>query len=136
MKRLLAELRRRQIYRFGVIYLAVAWLLTQITVSVEEPLNLPGWMDTLVITLLALGFPVALLLAWLHDAPSRDRDAAADESSAQPSQDAERIRGEIRFCTTPDRHCCARVTGSRTSRWSGTVRSIARCSGICRASSN
>ena len=92
MKRLIDELKNRLIYKFGVIYLAVAWLLTQIVVDLEEPLGLPGWMDTLVITLLAVGFPIGLLFAWLHD-----RAGAAASAPASRS-----FRGEIKFCTTPD----------------------------------
>lgn len=84
------ELKRRQIYKFAVIYLAVAWLLTQVIVNIEEPLGLPGWMDTLVITLLMLGFPLVLLIAWFLD---RSRAGAA---SGKPV-----VRGDIRFCTTP-----------------------------------
>jgi len=113
MKRLVTELRTRQIYKFGVIYLAVAWLLIQVIVNVETPLRLPGWMDTLVITLLALGFPIALLFAWLHDRSAAARTAeraavSADvpTTGARPAlpKAAKQLRGEIKFCTTPGGH--------------------------------
>ena len=48
----------------AAVYAVVAWLLVQIIVSIEGPLGLPIWTDTLVIVLVALGFPVALVLAW------------------------------------------------------------------------
>ena len=35
--------------------------------AIETPLNLPNWVDTLTITLLALGFPVALIFAWAFE---------------------------------------------------------------------
>ncbi len=61
------ELKRRNVFRVAAAYAIVSWLLIQIIVSIEEPLSLPSWSDTLVIVLLAAGFPVALLLAWAYD---------------------------------------------------------------------
>ena len=61
------ELRRRNVVRVGVGYAIVAWLLVQVIVSVEGPLNLPAWTDTLVIVLLAVGLVVALILAWAYE---------------------------------------------------------------------
>lgn len=125
MKRLITGLKRRQIYKFGVIYLAVAWLLIQIVVNVEEPLSLPGWMDTLVITLLGLGFPVGLLFAWTREtsarsaaaaeaAPARDhagRQGIAPgalprlpDAASTDGDEARVFRGDIRFCMTPGGH--------------------------------
>jgi hypothetical protein len=122
MKALVAELKRRQIYKFGVIYLAVSWLLIQVVVNVETPLSLPGWMDTLVIILLAVGFPIVLLFAWALERPAGERAAAEargttaasemgvagsnpsrpDSPHASPAGDARLVRGEIKFCTTAD----------------------------------
>ena len=61
------ELKRRNVVRVGVGYAIVAWLLVQVIVSVEAPLNLPYWTDTLVIVLLAVGLVVALILAWAYE---------------------------------------------------------------------
>ena len=61
------ELSRRNVFKVAVAYGIVAWLLVQIIVSVEAPLNLPDWTDTLIIILLAVGFVVALLLAWAYE---------------------------------------------------------------------
>ncbi|MEJ2761813.1 MAG: hypothetical protein P8126_09860, partial [Gammaproteobacteria bacterium] len=64
---LLTELRRRNVFKVAVAYAIVAWLLVQVTVAVENPLHLPPWMDTFVIVLLGIGFPVALILAWAFE---------------------------------------------------------------------
>ena len=61
------ELKRRNVVRVGIGYAIVAWLIVQVVVSIEEPLNLPSWTDTLVIILLAIGFVVALILAWAYE---------------------------------------------------------------------
>ena len=67
MNGLLAELRRRNVIKIAVAYAVVAWLLVQVVATIEEPLRLPGWFDTAVIVLLAIGFPVALVLAWAFE---------------------------------------------------------------------
>ena len=60
----LGEIKRRKIFQVAAVYLVVAWLLIQIVATVETPLNLPDWVDTLVILLLAIGFPVTLVMSW------------------------------------------------------------------------
>ncbi len=61
---LLAELRKRRILQVGLAYLALAWLLVQVAVAVFPAFDMPRWTLRLVILLLALGLPVALLMAW------------------------------------------------------------------------
>ncbi len=61
------EIKRRKVGRVAVAYAVVAWLLVEIVVTVEAPLNLPGWMDTFVIVLVLVGFPLALILSWAYD---------------------------------------------------------------------
>jgi adenylate cyclase len=60
----LGELKRRKTFQVAAIYTVVAWLLVQVASTVEGPLNLPDWVDTLVILLLVIGFPIALVLSW------------------------------------------------------------------------
>ena len=54
-----AELRRRKVFRVAAVYLVVAWLLVQVAGTTFEPMGLPPWTLKLVITLVALGFPLA-----------------------------------------------------------------------------
>jgi TolB-like protein/Tfp pilus assembly protein PilF len=61
---ILVEIKRRKIFQVAAVYLVVAWLLIQIVATVEAPLSLPDWVDTLVILLLAIGFPVTLVMSW------------------------------------------------------------------------
>ncbi len=60
----IGEIKRRKVFQVAVVYAVVAWLIIQIIGEVNEPLNLPGWLDTVVIVLLAVGFPIAVVLAW------------------------------------------------------------------------
>jgi len=60
----LAELKRRKVVRVAVVYAAVAFVVWQAAEIAVPGLNLPDWVLTLVILLTALGFPIALVLAW------------------------------------------------------------------------
>jgi adenylate cyclase len=62
-----AELKRRNVYRVAIAYAVVAWLLMQIATQIFPFLEIPNWAIRLVIMLLALGFPIALVLAWAYE---------------------------------------------------------------------
>ena len=67
MKRFFAELKRRNVYRVAVAYAVVAWLLIQIATQLFPIFEIPNWAVRLVVLLLALGFPIALILAWAFE---------------------------------------------------------------------
>jgi Tol biopolymer transport system component len=85
------ELKRRNVVKVGVAYAIVAWLLVQIIVSIEEPLNLPDWTDTLVIVLLGFGLAIAILLAWAYELTPDGIRAAGD---VQPTESVTRVTGQ------------------------------------------
>src|SRR5687768_12110927 len=62
-----AELKRRNVYKVAVAYAVVSWLSIQIATQVFPFFEVPNWAIRLVIWLLALGFPVALVLAWAFE---------------------------------------------------------------------
>jgi TolB-like protein/Tfp pilus assembly protein PilF len=61
---ILAELRKRRVFQVAVGYLAAAWLLVQVTATILPAFDLPVWALRFVVLLFALGFPIALLMAW------------------------------------------------------------------------
>jgi TolB-like protein len=61
------ELKRRKVFRVGVAYLVVGWLLIQVASTVAPQLNLPEWAPRLITFVIMLGFPIALVLAWILD---------------------------------------------------------------------
>jgi adenylate cyclase len=67
LRQLLAELKRRRVYRVAAVYLVVGWVLLQLGNIVVEPLRLPEWTMPLLIVFLLLGFCVAVVLAWAFD---------------------------------------------------------------------
>ncbi len=66
-RKFLAELRRRNVYRVAAAYAAVGWLVIQITTQVFPFLQIPTWVVSMVIALIALGFPIALVIAWAFE---------------------------------------------------------------------
>lgn len=65
--RLVAELRRRNVIRMAVLYAGLTWLILQI-IDVVDPnvIDLPDGTGQWSFILLAVGFPIALLLAWFY----------------------------------------------------------------------
>lgn len=61
------------------MYLAAAWLLLQVVATIAPILDLPDSLQRIVLVLIAIGFPAALILAWVLElTPSglkRDRGA-------------------------------------------------------------
>ena len=66
-KRFFAELKRRNVYRAAVLYGMSAWLLAQITTQIFPFFNVPNSAVRFVIIALALGFPIAMALAWIYE---------------------------------------------------------------------
>ena len=61
------ELRRRKVYRVAAAYVIAAGFIIQIASAVFPAWELPTWTFRLVVTLLLIGFPAALFLAWAFD---------------------------------------------------------------------
>ena len=67
LKKFFAELKRRKVYTVAVTYAVVGWLLIQVVTQVFPPFEIPNWAERLVIVAILLGFPVALVFAWIYD---------------------------------------------------------------------
>jgi serine/threonine-protein kinase len=80
------ELKRRNVYKVGVAYAVVGWLLIQVATQVFPFLEIPNFAIRLVIFATALGFPVALIIAWAFELTpegikrTEDADAARQRS--------------------------------------------------------
>src|SRR5262249_25249084 len=62
-----AELKRRNVYKVAVAYAIVGWLSIQIATQVFPFLEIPDWVVRLVIVAVAIGFPIALVIAWAFE---------------------------------------------------------------------
>jgi TolB-like protein/cytochrome c-type biogenesis protein CcmH/NrfG len=61
------EVKQRKVYRVALGYAVVAWLVIQISATVMPAYHAPEWILPIFITAIALGFPVALVLAWAFE---------------------------------------------------------------------
>lgn len=61
------ELKRRNVFRVGIAYLVVAWLVAQVLQLVFESFGTPDWAIKSALVLLAAGFPFALFFAWAFE---------------------------------------------------------------------
>jgi tetratricopeptide (TPR) repeat protein len=87
VKTLLAELKRRRVYRVGVVYAAAAFVIWQAAEIAFPALRLPDWLLTAVVVLTLIGFPIALILAWAFDiTPEGVRRTGPVESGAAPTK--------------------------------------------------
>ena len=62
-----AELKRRNVFKVGIAYVIVAWLLLQVVSIVAPALHLPEWTLSFITLLIIIGFPLAIFLAWAYE---------------------------------------------------------------------
>src|SRR6185312_7569999 len=78
------ELKRRHVWRVAIAYAVVAWLLVQVATQVFPFFNIPDWTVRLVVILIAIGFPIAVIFAWVYELTPEGirRTAPADSPEA------------------------------------------------------
>ena len=63
----LSELNRRNVFRVAIVYVVTAWLIAQVAGLAADSFGAPAWVMKMIITMLALGAPVALVMAWAYE---------------------------------------------------------------------
>jgi tetratricopeptide (TPR) repeat protein len=61
------ELKRRKVIKANAMYLATAFIILEVVDIITPALHLPSWTVTLVLVLLAVGFPISIILSWIFD---------------------------------------------------------------------
>ena len=64
----IAELQRRKVFKVGAAYLVVAWLAVQAASIAFPTFEAPLWALRVFILVCLLGFPIAVVMAWVFDA--------------------------------------------------------------------
>src|SRR3546814_688730 len=109
LHRFFTELRRRRVICVAIVYAVAGWVIVEVASTVLPPLDLPDWSVRLVIVLVALGFPIAVIMGWMfdlgpgglakEDAPSAVPDpraiAAAPDTPAAPVPRSEEHTSEL-----------------------------------------
>jgi len=62
-----AELKRRKVFKVGAAYLVVAWLAVQAASIGFPAFDAPPWALRVFILIALLGFPIAVVMAWVFD---------------------------------------------------------------------
>jgi TolB-like protein len=90
---LLEELKRRHVWRVAIAYAVAGWLLVQIATQVFPFFSIPNWAVRLVVVLIVIGFPVAVIWAWVYELTPEGirRTAPADSPEARPEHESRRI---------------------------------------------
>jgi len=63
----LSEIKRRNVLRMALLYGVTAWLIMQVADVVIGLATLPEWSGQAVLGVLAVGFPIALIFAWVYE---------------------------------------------------------------------
>ena len=80
---ILAELKRRRVFRALAAYAIVAFAVLQVIEPVIHGLHLPDWVLSFVVVALGVGLPIVLVLAWIFDlGPAGIERTDATEASA------------------------------------------------------
>ena len=64
---LIAELQRRKVFKVGAAYLVVAWIAIQAASIGFPTFDAPLWVLRVFILVVMLGFPIAVVMAWVFD---------------------------------------------------------------------
>ncbi|TAN08300.1 MAG: hypothetical protein EPN36_00385 [Rhodanobacteraceae bacterium] len=97
----LEELKRRHVWRAAVAYAVAGWLIVQIATQVFPFFDIPNADVRLVVVLIAIGFPIALALAWAYEITPEGirRTEAADSPAARPEHEARQIGRKLNALT-------------------------------------
>jgi TolB-like protein/tetratricopeptide (TPR) repeat protein len=80
------ELKRRKVYRVAIAYVVASWALAQGLAQVLPVFDIPNSVIRVVIALMLIGFPVALVLAWIFDiTPTGIERTSKTQSVATPT---------------------------------------------------
>jgi TolB-like protein/Tfp pilus assembly protein PilF len=78
------ELKRRNVFRVAIAYLAGAWFLTEVAGTLFPAFGIPDWGVRFVVIICALGLVPALFISWAYELTpeglKREKDVERDKS--------------------------------------------------------
>jgi len=87
LTKVLAELKRRNVYKVAVAYAVGGWALAQGIAQVFPVFDIPNWVVRLLVLLIVLGFPIALMIAWGFEAtPEGIKSTEVADAAGQRSR--------------------------------------------------
>ena len=67
MTGLFQEMKRRNVFRVAIAYIAASWLVLQVLDLVVENVEAPPWVMKFLLAVAAIGFPLALVFSWAYE---------------------------------------------------------------------
>ncbi len=123
------ELKRRNVFKVGIAYVIVAWLVAQVLQLVFESFGTPPWAIKTVLVLLATGLPFALFFAWAFEMTPEGlkREHEVDRSQSIAPQTGSKLNFMImaamvlalayfawdKFIVTPERETALREAATQ-----------------------
>lgn len=77
-----SELKRRHVFRVALAYVLAAWLVLQVADVILPILQAPGWIAQVLLASIAVGFLIAVVLAWFYE--MTPQGVKRDDASAEP----------------------------------------------------
>ena len=81
-----AELKRRNVYKVAAAYAVVSWLVVQAASLLFVTFEAPPWAMKVFVIAVALGFPIALVLAWAFELTPEGIKRTEDINLAAPTR--------------------------------------------------
>ena len=104
MNKFFSELKRRKVFKVGAAYLVVAWLAVQAASIGFPAFDAPPWVLRVFILIALLGFPIAVVMAWIFDVTPegvrRDTSSSGSKQSHCRSCAAHRAGAGLVFLRT------------------------------------
>ena len=97
MSSLFTELKRRNVFRVAIAYIAIAWLILQVSDIVFDSFGTPDWVMKTLMFLIAIGFPIAVLFAWAYEMTPEGikRETDIDRSQSITQQTGQKLNRTI-----------------------------------------
>ncbi len=61
------ELKRRNVFRVGIAYIVMAWLVVQVADVILNNIDAPAWIFQVILLLLGIGFIFAMFFSWAFE---------------------------------------------------------------------
>ena len=108
---LLNELKRRNVFKVGIGYVLIAWLIAQVLQLVFESFGTPDWAIKTVLAILAAGWPIAIFFSWVYEVTPEGirRESDLILSKAIDKDTLHRIKSS----SSTDKRLCSMVYKSR-----------------------
>jgi adenylate cyclase len=85
LRRIIRELQRRHVSRVAGVYAVAGWAFIQVTATVAPLLDAPEWLPRTAVIVTLVGFPLAIILAWVFDWTPQGIERTGEASPDDPA---------------------------------------------------